>query len=598
MTEQRKTHWRAPEAGQSRFYRAVGASLLVAAISVAAACDSPRRTAADKQEIFAERSIETGLEFVHFNGMSGQLYFPEMMGAGAALLDYDNDGDLDVYLVQGSALGPAAASTSTPSSGLTDRLFRNDSTVTDNGLRLRFIDVSVEAGLSVTTGYGMGVAAADYDNDGFVDLYVTNFGANQLLRNLGDGRFLDVTDSAGVNDDRWSVSASWADLNGDGLLDLYSGNYVDFDFGSHKPCRSPGGARDYCSPLVYLPQADSLFINNGEGQFTDASKASGITSVFGGALGVISADFNADGLADVYVANDGVANQLWINKGGGRFSNDAEIAGVAVNMAGSPEASMGVAAADFDADGDEDLFMTHLDRETNTLYINDGNGWFEDRTIAAGLGDSSLVFTGFGTGWLDFDNDGLLDLFSANGAVTHIPKQLATGDDFPLKQTNQLFRNNGSGNYLDISDQAGGAFAHADVSRGAALGDIDNDGDIDIVVSNNNGPVRLLLNMVGQQKPWIGLRLMAGKRDDLGARAALLEADRPIAWGRAHTDGSYASSRDPRVLFALTEEEQPVAVRVHWTNGTREMWSGLVPGRYHILRRGEGAVEDPVQLRQ
>ncbi len=563
------------------------------ALLAASGCGAGKDPNAGDGDVFKDLADEASIDFVHFNGMSGALYFPEMMGSGVALFDYDNDGDLDVYLVQGSMLGPGkilddALIPPAHSLPLSDRLYRNDSTMDTDKRTLKFTDVTEQAGLAVASGYGMGVAAADYDNDGFVDLYLSNFGANQLLRNVGDGTFSDVTGSAGVADARWSVSASWADFNHDGKLDLYVGNYVDFGFATHKTCRSPAGASDYCSPLVYGPQPDSLYLNAGHGRFTDASKSSGVNNKYGGALGVIAADFNLDGLVDVYVANDGVPNQLWMNQGGNTFADEAELAGVAVNMMGSPEASMGVAAADFDADGDEDLFMTHLDRETNTLFVNDGQGWFEDRTIATGLGDSSLVFTGFGTGWLDYDGDGFLDLFSANGAVTQIPEQVAAGEVLPLRQTNQLFRNNGAGVYVDLSRQAGAAFALAEVSRGAAFGDIDNDGDLDIVISNNSGRARLLVNQVGQDRPWIGLQLSAGTRDDLGARISLLRAGRPAAWGRAHSDGSYASASDPRVLFALRETDAEISVQVYWTDGSQERWSGLVPGRYHRLTRGQG----------
>ena len=329
-----------------------------------------------------------GPDFVHFNGMSGELYFPEMMGSGAALFDYDGDGDLDAYLVQGVMLGPGkslADAVFPPADDtlLADRLYRNDSTSEPGQTRIRFTDVTAASGLRAD-GYGMGVAAADFDNDGRVDLYVTNFGANQLWRNLGGGRFENVTAAAGVGDKRWSVSAAWIDYDRDGDLDLYVGNYVRYTFDNAKPCRSSTSARDYCSPLVYKPDVDTLYRNDGDGRFTDVSTAAGIRAHFGGALGVVAADFDGDGWQDLYVANDGVANQLWINRGDGTFSDEALLAGVGVNMDGSPEASMGVDAADFDGDGDEDLFMTHLARETNTLYVNDGEGWFEDRTLAWG----------------------------------------------------------------------------------------------------------------------------------------------------------------------------------------------------------------------
>jgi hypothetical protein len=542
-------------------------------------------------DAFVDVTAASGLEFEHFNGMSGELYFPEMMGSGVALFDYDNDGDLDVYLVQGQMLGPAGveAATFPPPSAppLSDQLFRNDGPGPDGVPR--FVDVTAAAGLRAT-GYGMGVAAGDYDGDGLVDLYVTNFGPNQLWRNAGDGRFVDVTARAGVEDARWSVSAAWTDYDRDGRLDLYVGNYVQYTLANAKPCRSSTSARDYCSPKVYEPSVDSLFRNLGDGRFEDASEGAGIRAAYGGALGVVAADFDGDRWPDLYVANDGVANQLWINRRDGRFSDEAMLAGVAVNMDGSPEASMGVDAGDFDGDGDEDVFLTHLARETNTLYINDGTGWFEDRTVAMGLANPSFAFTGFGTAWVDYDNDGWLDILAVNGAVTLIEAQVRAGEPHPLKQSNQLFRNLGDGRYRELGADAGPALAVALVSRGAAFGDIDNDGDTDVIVSNNAGPARVLLNARGQDAGWLGLRLLTGDpgRDAYGARVSLSGGD-PVLWRRVRADGSYASSNDPRVLFGLgAQPKDEYGVRVFWPDGGEETFDALAPGLYHTLRRGAG----------
>jgi hypothetical protein len=554
------------------------------------ACGLPGFTVAWAGQPFAEVPASSGLDFVHFNGMSGELYFPEMMGAGAGLLDYDNDGDLDVYLVQGQMLDdkPVTAATFAPRYPvpLTDRLYRNDS----EGGVWKFTDVTEAAGLSAT-GYGMGVAAGDYDNDGRVDLYVTNYGSNELWRNRGDGTFEAVTAAAGVDDPRWSVSAAWLDYDRDGWLDLYVGNYVRHQIsGDRRVCRLAKRERDYCGPVKGAGDPDSLFRNRGDGTFEDVSEASGIRGAYGGALGVIGADFDGDGWLDIYVANDGVANQLWINQQDGTFKNEALLAGVAVNRDGMAEASMGVDAADFDGDGDEDLFMTHLRQETNTLYINDGSGWFEDRTMDMGLANPSFPYTGFGTAWIDYDNDGWLDLLMVNGAVKKIDALVARDDPHPLHQINQLFRNEGDGRYREVTGEAGPAFEVSLVSRGAAFGDLDNDGDADVVIANNAGPARLLENRVGQSSRWLGVRLLtaSAKRDAYGARV-VLEGERPL-WRRLRADGSYGSSNDARVLFGLGDEAPAaLSVRVLWPDGSEERWSGLTPDRYHQLRQGSGA---------
>ena len=487
---------------------ALAGGLLCLGPSDAAPVASPAQT-----PYFSEVSTETGIDFRHFNGMSGEYYLAEIMGSGAAVFDYDNDGDLDVYLVQGAMLGPGkrlsdALFPPQADTPLTDRLLRNNLQVGEDGMpRLNFTDITAESGIR-TVAYGMGVATGDFDNDGWVDLYITNFGTNQLLRNNGDGTFVDVTEQAKVGDPRWSVSAAFLDYNRDGWLDIFVGNYVRLGLERFKPCRAPSSALDYCTPLAYEAQPDRLYRNRGDGSFEDVSERAGITRDYGAALGVAVADFDGDGWPDVYVANDATANQLWTNQKDGTFRNNALFAGVAVNMQGAPEGSMGVDAADYDGDGDVDLFMTHITRETNTIYVNDGQGWFEDRTIAIGLAAPSKGYTGFGTGWFDLDNDGWLDLFAGNGEVSIIDGLSNAADPFPLHQPNQLFLNDAGRRFLDVSDRGGPALALSEVTRGAAFGDVDNDGDIDIVVTNNNGPARLLLNDKGNQASWLGLRLL------------------------------------------------------------------------------------------
>lgn len=403
---------------------------------------------------FTDVARESGLDFMHFNGMSGEHYYPEVVGPGAALFDYDNDGDLDVYLVQGRMLGRGKTTADAvfpprPGSGpLRDRLYRNDLHVhPDGGRKLRFTDVTDASGIRGED-YGIGVAAGDVDNDGWVDLYVTNYGSNRLWHNNGDGSFSLITESAGADDPRLSVSAAFLDMDKDGWLDLYAVNHLHFDIDVHKPCQARLGGTEYCATDMYTPVPGSLFRNRGNGSFENISSSSGIAKVYGAGLGVVTADFNGDGWMDIYVANDGDPNQLWINLREGRFRDEALLAGVAVNMDGATEAGMGVDAGDFDGDGDEDLFMTHDLRETNTIYVNDGQGWFEDRSISTGLGPPSKPYTGFGTAWFDYDNDGWLDLLVVNGAVRS-PDAASVDDPYPLQQTNQLFANLGNGRFKE-----------------------------------------------------------------------------------------------------------------------------------------------------
>ena len=552
-------------------------------------------------DLFTEEAARADLDFVHFNGMSGELYYLENMGSGAALLDYDSDGDLDIYLVQGHMLGNKTLADAKfpppPGKPLTDRLYRNDLTYGPDGQsRPRFLDVTESSGLAAS-GYGMGVAAGDFDNDGWVDLYITNFGPNQMWRNNGDGTFSNQTASTGTDDSRWSVSAAFLDFDRDGWLDLYVGNYVDYRLSTDRECVSSTGAPDYCGPLAYAPVADSLFRNLGDGSFDDVSEIAGfLDEPPGGGLGVTAADFNGDGWLDLYVANDMTPNHLWINQQNGSFRNDALFAGCAVNAEGKAEASMGVDAGDFDGDGDLDLFMAHLAGETNTLYRNDGSGIFRDQTLLAGLGNPSWDLTGFGTAWMDFDNDGHLDLLTVNGAVRSIERLVQIGDPYPLHQPSQLFRNLGDGSFEEVTHQAPAAMAISEVSRGAAFGDVDLDGDTDVVISNNAGRVRLLVNRTGQNASWLGLLPLAGHR--LGHRtlpsslAVISDAGDRKLWRHSRTDGSYASSHDPRVLFGLGSMPQPDHLRVVWPDSTSTRWLRVPTDNYLVVWQPDSKVDN------
>ena len=566
----------------------VGAAVVAGLIGLTFSCSEPgarpagangtdpvsTHATADDAIPFDEVAESVGLDFVHDNGRQGAYHLIEIMGSGVGLLDYDADGDLDVYLVQS---GPLPQGQGPRPESARDRLYRND--VASDGNGLRFTDVTVASGLDAR-GYGMGVATGDYDGDGHVDLYVTNFGPNQLWRNQGDGTFKDVTAETGADDPRWSVSAAFFDANDDGRLDLYVGNYVDFTFATSKECFNK--VRDYCSPLSYHPVPDRLLANLGDGRFRDVTAPSQLARAYGNALGVVSADFNGDDRIDLYVANDGVANQLWMNRGNGRFEDFALMGGAALNDQGAAEAGMGVSAADFDGDGDEDLFMTHLRGETNTVYRNDGTGSFVDDTIRTGLGPGSKPSTGFGTSFFDYDNDGWLDVLAVNGAVTVIEALVARGEDYPYPERNQLFRNDGGRGYVEVD--GGPSFAQAEISRGAAFGDLDNDGDVDVVISNNAGPVRLLLNR-GDGGSWIGLdvRLPSGA-PALGARVELLLSDGRRLVRRVRSDGSYASAQDPRLLVGLGRSGGPVGVTVRPPGGVEWQVDALEPDRWHTVR--------------
>jgi hypothetical protein len=564
------------------------ASVFFAAESLLSQAASPSFPAS--RPVFDEVAERAGLEFVHVNGAAGNDTLAEVMGSGAALFDYDGDGDLDVYLVQGTTLDPKTPAIRVPGSGsarATGRLFRNDLVVSAAGTRtVRFKDVTVKADLAFE-GYCMGAATGDFDNDGHVDLYVTCLGSNHLFRNRGDGTFEDLTKKAGADDPRWSTSAAFADYDRDGFLDLYVANYVDFESDPKRVCLSASSARDYCGPQAYRPVPHRLLKNQRNGTFKDVTLTSGVGRERGSGLGVIAADFDGDGWPDFFVANDGNPNFLFVNQHDGTFRNDALMAGVAVNGLGKPIASMGIDAGDFLGDGREHLFVTNIMQDPAALFVNEGGGIFSDRTVAAGLVPGTFGKTGFGTGWLDWDNDGWLDLVVVNGAVLKLPEQVRAGDPLPLRQKRVLFRNTGRGTFEDVTDRAGPAFAVPEVGRGVALGDVDNDGTVDVLVTNHGGSPRLFLNRAGGHNRWFGLRLVtASGRDALGARVEVRRPGAPSLWRRAHTDGSYLCSSDPRVLVGLGPTGTTPGLRVIWPGGKIETWPPPPLGRYATLREG------------
>ena len=540
---------------------------------------------------FVERASESGLDFRHFNGMSGQFYYVEMMGAGVGMLDYDQDGDLDVYLVQGRMLGERRTLDDAffeipPELPLRDRLFRNEG----DSRGLRFVDVTATSGLDAR-GYGMGLATGDFDRDGNVDLYVTNFGSNQLWRNRGDGTFEDVTVRAGVDDNRWSVSATFFDYDRDGWLDLFVANYVAFATSENKFCPAPSGGQDYCGPKAFRPVSDRLWRNRGDGTFEDvtATALRGKAAVSYG-MGVVSDDFNDDLWPDLYVTSDARPNLLFLNQGDGTLLEDGELSGCSVNMSGKAEGSMGIWSDDLDGNGHVDLFVTHLVRETHTLYDNSGDAIFLDATLGSGLARSSLPRTGFGTAALDYDNDGRLDLMVANGGVTihthpdylSVPHADPEADRFVLllHEPNQLFRQV-EGRFVEVDEEG---LQHSEVSRGLAVGDLDNDGDADVLISNNHGPARLLINQAGQDGQFLGVRVTDGSGADLlGTRVELVGPGGRKTLRRVHSDGSYLSAHDPRLLFGGSFSPRGSELIVLAPDGSRRILKGIPEGRYSVV---------------
>ncbi len=577
------------------------------AVAVLATCQyfsQIEEAMASSQPLFVDVAQTAGIDFVHFNGMSGEYFFPEMTGQGGALFDFDNDGDLDVYLIQGAMLGAKKTHSDAlfPAKTLPvkDRLYRNDSFINDHKQTvLKFTDVTIKSKINIVD-YGMGVATADYDNDGWVDLYVTGYGNNHLLHNNGDGTFTDTTQKMQVQDKNWSTSATFFDYDKDGWLDLYVVNYVDYDVNRNIHCYAKSSRLDYCGPSAFKPVSDRLFHNNKGQSFVDVTASKLTQYKAGPGLGVVAADFNGDGWLDLYVANDGASNQLWLNQSGSKFVDDALFAGAAVNFSGMAEASMGVTAADFDGDGDEDLFMTHLKGETNTLYQNDGTGLFEDKTLVMGLATASFPYTAFGTAWFDYDNDGWLDLITLNGAVQVIEKQAKAGNLFPLSQPNQLFKNINGQFFNLIKGEQVDTLNKLFISRGSSIGDLDNDGDMDLVIYNNNGPVQVLQNTANHfsdGKPinnnnWFGLRLKdkSGKRDLPGTKIKLTFSDGSYLWRRSATDGSYCSANDPRILIGYPDKKKIKSLEIYWLDGgveqiKKEVINKTILGQYTTIQQ-------------
>ncbi|MCH9650227.1 MAG: CRTAC1 family protein [Deltaproteobacteria bacterium] len=525
---------------------------------------------------FPDISSQVGLDFHHETGAQGELHLPEIMGSGAAWLDYDNDGDLDAFLANGTFdLGAK-----TQPDGPTQRLYRQEA-------EGRFSDVTPLSGLGESA-YGMGVAAGDFDNDGNIDLYTANLGADRLYRNLGDGTFRDVSAAAGVAVDGWSSSVTFFDYDRDGHLDLYIVRYVDYD--PTIRCYDFAGRREYCGPTAFAGQRDILLHNEGDGTFSDRSEAAGISSLAQAGLGLVTRDFNGDGWPDMYVANDADPNQLWINQTDGTFRDEALIQGASVNALGEPEAGMGVLAGDLDNDLDFDLFMTHLGDESNTLYRNLGDGLgFEDGSFQSGLATSSMVFTGFGTAAFDADLDGDLDLAAINGRVRRgelLPSKLSE-PWIHYAEPNLFYLNEGQGTFEAMAPSA---FASdTEISRGLALGDFDRDGDLDLLVSNTQGQARLYRNDLPRSGHWLLIEAFDPRLNRLALGAEIQLTAGSHHWLRTLTaSGSYQSSHAAATHFGLGESQEVDEIEVRWPDGLKEKF-GPAPANQRLrLVRGQG----------
>jgi len=522
--------------------------------------------------VFKDVADNQLLNFVHDHGGTGEKYYMETMGSGVCLFDYDNDGDLDAYFLQGSSLPGWDKKII-----LENKLYRNDGK--------KWTDVTEKAGVGEKN-YGIGCACADYDNDGDTDLYVTNYGPDVLYNNDGDGTFTDVTLDAGIDNPHWASSAAFFDSDNDGWLDLYVTNYVEFSIENNPWCGDPvQGERAYCDPEFFEGVEDIFYHNDGQGNFSDWSVRSGINKARGKGLGVVPGDIDNDGDMDIYVANDKVMNLLFINDGLGHFTEKALFTGVGFNENGRAEAGMGVDFGDVNRDGWLDLFVTNFSGETNTLYLNEKNGFLVDATSRTGLGHPSINFLGFGTKFVDLDLDGWLDIFVVNGHV--IDNITLFNRDYQHAQEKQIFINQGNETFLDQTKFVGGDLLKSGVGRGSAFGDIDNDGDIDIVISNNNGKANLLLNEGKPKGHWIGFKL-EGKtcnREAIGSKLKITtNSGFQVAW--VNPAASYLASNDLRVLFGLGPDEMVTSLEVQWPGFGKDLFENLTCNSYYRIVQG------------
>ncbi len=559
-----------PSFGRRRFLRAMARCAGGAALSRLASSQS---AAPFFEEVPPSAS---GIHWTHTGGLSSEMYLPETIGPGCAFLDYDNDGWMDIYLVNS---GPCDFYT--PAKPLSNALYRNNRDGT-------FTNVTGKAGVPGNA-YGMGAAVGDYNGDGFPDLYVTQYPRSILYRNNGDGTFTDVTEKAGVAAPGWSSSAVWFDYDNDGRLDLFVCRFGNFSKASAIFCGNRDtGAHYYCTPKVVKPSSCWLFHNNGDGTFTDVSKKSGIAALESRAWGVVAADINNDGWIDLFVSNDGLENFLLANRGGGKFEDVGLVAGVAYNPAGAARSGMGVDAADYNSDGNTDLFVANIDHEDYALYRNQGKEAFDDVALQGGIASATHMLSGWGLKFFDFDNDGTLDLIMANGHPDTMVKSHTPSVEYRMPML--LMQGTGTG-FKNVSALAGPAFARPIAGRGLALGDFNNDGAVDALVMVNDGPPILLRNTVGRRNHWLGVRLI-GRKANIDAVGAVV---RYQAGNLKRTlikpgGGSFLSAQDPRMVLGLGSAERVDWLEVGWPRpgGGVERFANLPMDRYITIVEGEG----------
>lgn len=513
-------------------------------------------TVAPRALFFEDVTAQSNIVFVHNDGRTGDRFYVETSASGGGFFDYDNDGDLDLYLLNG-ARPP----------GKDGDPYRNHMYRNDGG---RFVDVT-KASNTGDIGYGQGMAVGDYDGDGWLDLFVTNFGHNALYRNKGDGSFEEVSDKVGIREVAFSTGAAFADLDQDGDLDLYVSNNVSWDYDNNKQCGfGTQHIKSYCRPNVFQGQTDYIYINQGDGTFREEGRARGVNQGLDDrGFCVIVSDMDNDGDPDIMIANDGSANRLYKNVGKGYFEDVSEISGMAYNGNGESEAGMGMDVGDYDGDGYMDQIITNYSMETNTLYHNNGDLFFEDATNRVGIANPSYNPVGWGAHFLDYDNDGHLDLAVANGHLMDNIEQINAA--LTYHQPNHLFRNKGDGSFEDVTQQAGSGFTDARITRGLAVADLDDDGRLDILFTNTNAAPNLLMNRINHDNQWIGMKLK-GKKPNLfaiGARVKLFEGDRYIGMREVRSGGSFLSQSDFRIHFGLGKTVKSVRAEIIWPDGSK-----------------------------